>query len=250
MPRRIVITGASRGIGHATALHLAATEQASLILLGRDVRALNETAGQVRAAGGTAMFSAGDVRDRVWLQTLARDEDHVDAVVAAAGISGLTPSGKDCDDRFDAILATNLTGVWNTVRAFAPRMGQGGRIVLVSSVLGRFGVPNYGAYCASKAGVIGLGRALALELADRGILVNMAVPGWVDTDMAVTGIRDLAKALGVDESEARRRAEKAVPLKRFGRAEEVAAGISWLLSPANALMLGKCLTMDGGSVQE
>lgn len=250
MPRRIVITGASRGIGRAAALHLAASEGASLILLGRDTRALDETAGQVRACGGTAVFSAGDVRDRSWLQTLARDEEHIDGVVAAAGISGLTPLGRDCDERFDAILATNLTGAWNAVRAFAPRMGQGGRIVLVSSVLGRFGVPGYGAYCASKSGVIGMGRALALELADRGILVNTVVPGWVDTDMASTGIRDLAKALGVDEAEARRRAEKAVPLKRFGRAEEVAEGIAWLLSPANTLMLGKCLTLDGGSVQE
>jgi NAD(P)-dependent dehydrogenase (short-subunit alcohol dehydrogenase family) len=250
MPRRIVITGASRGIGCATALHLAAREQASLILLGRDVRALGEVAGQVRAAGGTATFSAGDVRDRVWLQTLARDENHIDGVVAAAGISGLTPSVRDCDERFDAILATNLTGAWNTVRAFAPRMGQGGRIVLASSVLGKFGVPGYGAYCASKAGIIGLGKALALELVDRGILVNMVVPGWVDTDMAATGIHDLAKALGVDEAEARRKAEKAVPLKRFGKVEEVAEGIAWLLSPANTLMLGKCLTLDGGAVQE
>jgi 3-oxoacyl-[acyl-carrier protein] reductase len=250
MPRRIVITGASRGIGAATALHLAASEQASLVLLGRDARALGEVAGQVRACGGTAVFSAGDVRDRPWLQTLGRDESHVDGLVVAAGISGLTPASKDCDDRFDAILATNLSGAWNSVRAFAPRMGQGGRIVLVASVLGRFGVPEYGAYCASKAGIIGLGRALALEFVDRGILVNTVVPGWVDTDMAGTGIRDLARALGTDEADARRRAERAVPLKRFGRAEEVAAGIAWLLSPANSLMVGKCLTLDGGSVQE
>ena len=250
MPRRIVITGASGGIGCAAALHLAATEQASLILLGRDVRALGEVAGRVRASGGTAVFSAGDVRDRTWLQTLARDEERVDGLVVAAGISGLTPAAKECDDRFDTILATNLTGAWNSVRAFAPRMSQGGRIVLVSSVLGRFGVPGYAAYCASKAGVIGLGRALALEFVDRGILVNTVVPGWVDTDMASTGIRDLALALGTDAAEARRRAEKAVPLKRFGRAEEVAEGIAWLLSPANSLMVGKCLTLDGGSVQE
>lgn len=250
MPRRIVITGASRGIGRAAALHLARAEQASLLLLGRDARALEETAGLVRAAGGTARFSAGDVRDRAWLQALARDEEAVQGLVAAAGISGVTPAARDSDERFDGILATNLTGTWNTVRAFAPRMGEGGRIALVASVLGRFGVPGYGAYCASKAGVIGLGRALALELADRGILVNTVVPGWVDTGMADSGLRDLAKALGVDEAEARRRAERAVPLKRFGRPEEVAEGIAWLLSPANTLMLGKCLTLDGGSVQD
>lgn len=250
MPRRIVITGASRGIGRAAALRLAEAEGADLLLLGRDREALEATALEVRAAGGGATTATGDVCDRTWMAALGAAETSVDGLVAAAGISGLTPVDRDEDDRFDRILATNLGGTWNTVRAFLPRMGRGGRVVLVASVLGRFGVPGYSAYCAAKAGVLGLGRALALEVADRGILVNTLVPGWVDTDMATAGLRDLAAALGVTEAEARRRAERAVPLKRFGRPEETAEGVLWLLSPANTLMLGKSLVLDGGSVQE
>lgn len=250
MTRTILITGASGGIGGALALHLAQAERAHLVLLGRDAASLKELAGSLRALGASAESYAGDLRDRLWLQTVARDLDHIDGLVAGAGTSGVTPVDRDSDDRFDAILATNLTGAWNTVRAFVPRMGQGGRIVLVSSVLGRFGVPGYAAYCASKAGLLGLTKALALELIPKGIFVNAVAPGWVDTEMASVGIRDLAKAIGVDEAEARRRAEKAVPVGRFFQPEEIARGIAFLLDPGNTMMVGKCLTLDGGSVQE
>jgi NAD(P)-dependent dehydrogenase (short-subunit alcohol dehydrogenase family) len=250
MTRTILITGANGGLGRALALHLAQEEQAHLILLGRDVKGLHELAGSIRAQGASAEAYAGDLRDRAWLQTVARDLDKVDGLVAGAGTSGVTPVDRDSDERFDAILATNLTGAWNTVRAFVPRMEKGGRIVLVSSVLGRFGVPGYAAYCASKAGLLGLTKALALELVPKGILVNAVAPGWVDTEMASTGIRDLAKALGVDEATARRKAEKAVPLGRFFQPEEIARGIAFLLDPGNTMMVGKCLTLDGGSVQD
>ena len=250
MTRSILITGASGGLGRATALHLAEAEHAHLILLGRDIQALEQCAGTVRAVGGTAQVCAGDLRDRAWLQTLARDLEHLDGLVAGAGTSGVTPVDRDSDDHFDTILATNLTGAWNTVRAFAPRMGRGGRIVLVSSVLGRFGVPGYAAYCASKAGLIGLGKALALELVPKGILVNTVAPGWVDTEMASTGIRALGEALGIEPAEARREAERAVPLGRFFQPAEIARGLAFLLDPRNEMMVGKCLTLDGGSVQD
>jgi NAD(P)-dependent dehydrogenase (short-subunit alcohol dehydrogenase family) len=250
MSRTILVTGASGGLGRALALHLARKEQAHLVLLGRDLTILRELAGSVRALGASAESYAGDLRDRAWLQTVARDLDQIDGLVAGAGTSGVTPVDRDSDDRFDAILATNLTGAWNSVRAFVPRMGKGGRIVLVSSVLGRFGVPGYAAYCASKAGLLGLTKALALELIPKGIFVNAVAPGWVDTEMASTGIRDLAKALGVDETTARRKAEKAVPVGRFFQPEEIAHGIAFLLDPDNTTMVGKCLTLDGGSVQD
>ena len=250
MTRTLLVTGASGGIGRALALHLAREERAHLVLLGRDAQVLQELAGGVRALGASAEAHAGDLRDRGWLQTVARDLEAVHGIVAGAGTSGVTPVTGDADERFDAILATNLTGAWNTVRAFLPRMDQGGHIVLVSSVLGHFGVPGYGAYCASKAGLLGLTRALALELIPKGIYVNSVAPGWVDTEMATVGIRDLAKALGVSEEEARRKAERAVPAGRFFQPEEIARGIAFLLDPGNTMMVGKCLTLDGGSVQE
>jgi NAD(P)-dependent dehydrogenase (short-subunit alcohol dehydrogenase family) len=249
MTRSILITGGSRGIGRACALHLARTEAAHLVLLGRDAAALAATAEAVRQAGGRADSFVADVTDRPLLREIARDLGPVDGLIAAAGISGMTPVDGDTDAFFDEILATDLTGPWNTVRAFLPRMGSGGRIVLVASVLGRFGVPGYGAYCAAKHGVHGLAKALALELIDRGIVVNAVAPGWVDTDMAQTGIRQIAAATGQTEAQFRAQAEAAVPVKRFFRPEEIAHGIAWLLDPANTMQVGQCLNLDGGVIQ-
>jgi NAD(P)-dependent dehydrogenase (short-subunit alcohol dehydrogenase family) len=249
MTRTILITGGSRGIGRACALHLAQTEAAHLILLGRDAAALADTAEAVRRAGGSAETRVADVTDRAGLAGIAQGLGRLDGLVAAAGISGMTPVDGDSDAFFDEILAADLTGPWNTVRAFLPRLGSGGRIVLVSSVLGRFGVPGYGAYCAAKHGLIGLAKALALELIDRGIVVNAVAPGWVDTDMAQTGIRQIAAATGQTEAQFRAQAEAAVPVKRFFQAEEIAHGIAWLLNPANTMQVGQCLNLDGGVVQ-
>jgi NAD(P)-dependent dehydrogenase (short-subunit alcohol dehydrogenase family) len=249
MTRSILITGGSRGIGRACALHLAQTEASHLILLGRDTEALSATAEAVRQAGGTAKTYVADVTNRARLAAIAQELGPLDGLVAAAGISGMTPVDRDSDAFFDEILAADLTGPWNTVRAFLPRMGPGGRIALVASVLGRFGVPGYGAYCAAKHGLIGLAKSLALELIDRGIVVNAVAPGWVDTDMAQTGIRQIAAATGQTEARFRAQAEAAVPVKRFFQAEEIAHGIAWLLNPANTMQVGQCLNLDGGVVQ-
>ena len=249
MTRRILITGGSRGIGRACALHLARTEAARLVLLGRDKSALEASAETVLLAGGRAEIHCADVTDRTRLTEVARGLGPLDGLVATAGISGMTPVDGDSDAYFDQILAADLAGPWNTVRAFLPNLGQGGRIVLVSSVLGRFGVPGYGAYCAAKHGLIGLAKALALELIDRGIVVNAVAPGWVDTDMAQTGIQQIAAATGQTEAQVRAQAEAAVPVKRFFLPEEVAHGIAWLLDPANTMQVGQCLNLDGGVIQ-
>ena len=256
MTRSILITGASRGLGRACALNLAASEGSHLLLLGRDKPALDVTAEAVRQTGGTAETFEADVTDRTRLAAIAGGLGSLDGLVAAAGISGMTPvdresnsEGQPTDAFFDEILAADLTGPWNTVRAFLPRMGSGGRIVLVSSVLGRFGVPGYGAYCAAKHGLHGLAKALALELIGKGIVVNAVAPGWIDTDMAQTGIRQIAAVTGQSEAEFRAQAEDAVPVKRFFQAEEIARGIAWLLDPANTMQVGQCLNLDGGVVQ-
>jgi NAD(P)-dependent dehydrogenase (short-subunit alcohol dehydrogenase family) len=249
MARHILITGGSRGIGRACALHLARTEAAHLVILGRDTEALAETVKAVQTAGGTADPHVANVTDRTRLAEVARSLGPLDGLVAAAGISGMTPVDQASDRFFDEILETDLAGPWNTVRAFLPKLSSGGRIVLVSSVLGRFGVPGYGAYCAAKHGLIGLAKALALELVDRGILVNAVAPGWVDTDMARTGIHQIAASTGQSEAQFRAQAEAAVPVKRFFQPEEVAHGIAWLLAPANTMQVGQCLNLDGGVVQ-
>ena len=249
MTRSILITGGSRGIGRACALHLASREAAHLILLGRDAVALTATAAAVQQAGGRATTHVADVTDRTRLAEIAQSLGPLDGLVAAAGISGMTPVDGASDAFFDEILAADLTGPWNTVRACLPRMHSGGRIVLVASVLGRFGVPGYGAYCAAKHGLIGLAKALALELIDRGIVVNAVAPGWVESDMAQTGIRQIAIATGQTEAQFRAQAEAAVPVKRFFQPEEIAHGIAWLLNPANTMQVGQCLNLDGGVIQ-
>ena len=108
------------------------------------------------------------------------------------------------------------------MRAFAPRMPSGGRIVLVSSVLGRFGVPRYGGYCAAKHGLIGLAKALGLELIGRGIFVNAVAPGWVETQMAEKGLAQRAAREGTTPAAVRALSEADVPVGRFFRPEEVA----------------------------
>jgi NAD(P)-dependent dehydrogenase (short-subunit alcohol dehydrogenase family) len=250
MTRSILITGGSRGIGRACALHLARAEAAHLVLLGRDAGALADTSNAIGAAGGTADVFLANVTERTRLAEVAHGLGPLDGLVAAAGISGMTPVDSPSDAFFDEILAADLTGPWNTVRAFLPKMGSGGRIVLVSSVLGRFGVPGYGAYCAAKHGLIGLAKSLALELIDRGIVVNAVAPGWVDTDMAKTGIHQIALTTGQTEAQFRAQAEAAVPVKRFFQPEEIAHGIAWLLNPANTMQVGQCLNLDGGVVQD
>ncbi len=251
MTHSLLITGASRGLGRAVALHFAALGS-EIHLLGRDETALATVAEAVVTAGGRAHIHCASVTDRVALRVVSERISRLDGLVAAAGISGITPVDSelaDVDADFDEILQTDLTGCWNTVRAFAPKLGAGGHIVLVSSVLGRFGVPGYGAYCAAKHGLLGLTKALALELIPKGIYVNAVAPGWVDTAMAQTGIRAMAEGFGISEDQARLKAEAVVPVQRFFQPEEIAHGIAWLLAPANTMQVGQCLNLDGGVVQ-
>jgi NAD(P)-dependent dehydrogenase (short-subunit alcohol dehydrogenase family) len=119
--------------------------------------------------------------------------------------------------------------------------------VVISSILARFGVPGYTGYCASKAALLGLTRALALEVAAQGITVNAICPGWVDTAMAWEGIEGMAAGMGITRDEAFRMAMGAVPQGRMGRPEEVAGLVSWLLSPAAANMTGQGIDMNGGA---
>lgn len=250
MSRTLLITGASRGLGQAVALHHAELERATCWLLGRDERGLLETAAGVKARGGTAQVAVVDLLDRGALARVAQQIQALDGIVAAAGLSGDTPLDTDSDAQFDAILAANLTSAWNTARAFVPRLGRDGRVVFVASVLGRFGVPQASAYVAAKHGLLGLTKALAQELLPKGIVVNAVAPGWIDTDMARSRVREFAAQWSVDEAEARRRLERAVPVKRFFTAEEIARGIAWLLDPANTMQVGQCLNLDGGVLQD
>ncbi|MSO83034.1 MAG: SDR family oxidoreductase, partial [Acidobacteria bacterium] len=148
------------------------------------------------------------------------------------------------------IIDTNLTGLYLVTREAIAQMRDGSRIVNISSVLGRFGVPGYTAYCASKHGVIGFTRALALELAPRRITVNALCPGWVDTEMAAEGMRLGAAATSQTFDQFRERALGAVPIRRIIQPEEVAELVRFVASPGAAAITGQTYNICGGQTMD
>jgi NAD(P)-dependent dehydrogenase (short-subunit alcohol dehydrogenase family) len=229
--KHVVVTGAGTGIGRAIARRLA-EEGARLTLLARDEARLRDV------VPGAATKSV-DIRDRDAVQ--AAFDEPLDALVANAGIGG--PNEPGAADRWDDIVQTNLHGTYWCCRAAEPRLADGGRIIVTSSILARIGVPGYTAYCASKAGLLGLVRALAAELAPRRIQVNAVCPGWVNTDMAWEGI----DAMPGTREEALELAMGEVPLGRMSEPDEIAGTVAWLLSPDAIGVTGQAIDHNNGA---
>ena len=145
-------------------------------------------------------------------------------LVNNAGISGLSLMSDADDSKWYDIVDTNLNGMYLVTKAALRHMPDqaGGRVINISSVLGKFGVPGYTAYCTTKHGMIGFTRALALEVVSRGITVNTICPGWVDTEMATLGINETAALQGITPEEFKAQAVAAVPIRRFLEADEIA----------------------------
>lgn len=170
-------------------------------------------------------------------------------LVNNAGASGQNPIDQERDSRWMTIIETNLTGVYFMTKRVLQEMKHQahGRIINLSSVLGRFGVAGYTAYCTTKHGIIGFTRALALEVVSRGITVNALCPGWVETEMARLGLREWAEAAGLSEEEVRRQAVAAIPMKRFTEDAEVAELAVYLASDPSQAMTGQALNICGGA---
>ncbi len=246
----VLVTGASRGIGRAIA-ETFADEGAWVALCARGREDLEELATELNQGDGRAVAIPCDVtaKEQVEeaLQKLSRTWGKLDILVNNAGASGRTPMDEPSDDLWHNILATNLTGAYTITKASLELMNSGsGRIINISSVLGRFGVPGYAAYCTSKHGLIGLTRALALELVSRGITVNAISPGWVSTDMADKGIRETAEVMGITPEEFREQAIEAVPIRRFIEPEEVAKLVLYLASNDASGITGQTYNLCGG----
>jgi 3-oxoacyl-[acyl-carrier protein] reductase len=240
--RIVLVTGSSRGIGAETAVRAAAEGATVAIHYHRGADGATRTLERVRAAGGDgeafpADLADGDQAVGLVAAVLARF-GRLDGLVNNAGRTQVGPFLDLSAEEWAAVLATDLTAAFHTCRVAIPSMLErgSGSIVNVASRLGQTGVPETAAYSAAKAGLIGLTRSLAREFGGRGIRVNAVAPGFTLTEMT----EDLAS------TETGRQRLRDVPLGRFGRADEVAAAVVFLLTDASALFLGQTLNPNGG----
>ena len=251
--RHVLVTGAGTGIGAAIATRLAA-EGARLSLLARDKGRLDEVALTLETpeAGGHFVASC-DVRDAgavaASVEAAAAACGPLYACVANAGLGGANGPDDEGGDRWTDLVDTNLTGTYNTLMAARAHLEPAGprHLVVISSILARIGVPGYSGYCASKAGLLGLVRAMAAELAPDEIQVNALCPGWVNTSMASDGIEGMAQAMGISFDEARAMAMSEVPMGRMSEPEDVAGFVNWLVSTDARGVTGQALDMNGGA---
>lgn len=238
--RTAFITGGSRGIGRACAIALAQTG-VRVAVAARDLARLEETAAEIKKAGTDAhvvaidMASVDSIKEAI--ASTAKDFGRIDILVNNAGITrdGLALRMKP--DDWDAVLRTNLTGAFFAAQQVLQGMmkERWGRIVNISSVVGETGNPGQANYVASKAGLIGLTKSMAQEMASRNITVNAVTPGFIETDMT---------AVLTDEQKGNLLAQ--IPLKRFGKPEDIAAAVRFLASDEAGYITGHVLSVNGG----
>lgn len=236
--RTALVTGASRGIGAATAAALA-DAGAELILTGRAERELQAVAEPLGASGREVRVLPADLSDREELHRLADAAGDVDVLVNNAGVSFPEPALEADEAHWDATLAVNATAAF----VLSQRLGAGmvrrgwGRILNVTSQAAVVGLENHAAYCASKWAVEGLTRVLAIEWAARGVTVNCVAPTVVNTAMA---------RMAFDTPEKRDGMLRRIPAGRFAEVDEVASAILYLASDGAAMINGDTLRVDGG----
>lgn len=233
-----LITGASRGIGRATAVTFAREGAFIGINYRSSDSAANETLESVQQYSDGLLLQADVSREdevKDMIEQLADERDSIDIVVNNAGIyKRATVDDKTLED-WHQVIDVNLTGCFHVAKHALPHMPDGGRLIFISSQRGFKGSPHGADYAASKAGVLGLMRSLARELAKRNITSNAVAPGTVDTDM-ISGL----------SGERRKKYIKRIPMKRLGRPQEIADACLYLASDMASYVTGETINVNGG----
>lgn len=235
-----VVTGASRGIGRSLALIMAA-QGAKLVLSARNAEALAQLVAEIQAAGGSAVAVAGDVSSAAAANELieagVQAFGRIDVLVNNAGITRDALLLRMKDEDWDEVLNINLKGAFLCTRAAAKVMSKQrfGRIINISSVVGEMGNPGQANYCASKAGLLGLTKSVARELARRNVTVNAITPGFIVTDMTEALPEKTREELAAQ-----------IPLGRLGSAEDIAHAVVFLASDQAGYITGQTLGVNGG----
>jgi 3-oxoacyl-[acyl-carrier protein] reductase len=237
-----IVTGGSRGIGKAIALRLAA-EGAKVAVTATTQAGADKTAEEIRQNGGQASGFATDITDVKQVEALIKGTvEHFGALHILVNNAGITRDNlvmRMSDEDWNAVIATNLTGTFNCIRAASKIMmkQRSGKIINITSVVALMGNKGQANYAAAKAGIIGLTKSVARELASRNVQINAIAPGFVMTDMTA-GLPEAAKTAML----------QSVPLERIGTSEEVAGVVAFLASSEADYITGQVINVDGGMV--
>lgn len=242
--KHVVVTGGGSGVGAQIAQDFAKAG-AKVTVVGRRLEPLEQVA---HAIGGNALRA--DVTDRDALSTGLKKLPDVDIAIANAGAANSIPFSKMREEDLTAMLNVNLVGVFNLWQLSAPSMQKAGwgRLIAVASTAGLKGYPYVAGYCAAKHGVVGMTRALAIELGRSGVTANAICPGFIETPMLERSIANIVEKTGMSPDDAAKSLRRGNPQGRFIQTDEVAGTALWLCSDAARSVNGHALSVSGGEI--